>query len=135
MSPTSLCLPPLTRRSRRAGFTLFESLLCTALVGLAMVPLATLAAGWLRWSGEHERWIGTLRLAAERAEVGAGVGTAGWPLVSGDASRVALCEAATPVRGCLPGMRLAVATLPAEAAPRIASGAVLPTRIALWVSP
>ncbi|MWL88158.1 type II secretion system protein [Cupriavidus sp. SW-Y-13] len=127
-APSSSCL---THRRHRGGYTLFESLLCIAIVGLAAVPLAGLSTGWLRWSGEHERLVATLRLAAEQAEVGDDA----WPIVGGDASRVALCETASPGGGCLPGSRLAVAMLPAEATSRVAQDTVMPTRIALWVSP
>nr|WP_315592599.1 hypothetical protein [uncultured Cupriavidus sp.] len=114
---------------RSAGHVLFEALLCIAIVGLGAIPLATLGSTWLRWTHEHQQLSTTLQLAAERAEAGVDE----WPLVSGDAQRAMLCERVSPRTGCIPGTRLAMASLPEQLQ---ATGVdAPPTRIVLWVSP
>ncbi len=118
-------------RCRADGHVLLESLLCIAIVGIGAIPLALVGSTWLRWSGQHERLTATLQLAAEQSEAG----TDTWPLVSGDPARVALCKAASAGAGCLPGTRLAVATLPVETPTQSAGNTAPPSRIALWVSP
>lgn len=125
--------PPLAHPSHRHadGHVLLEAVLCIVIVGVAAIPLASLATNWLRWSGQHERLTRALRLAAERAEAGADP----WTLASGDSARVSLCSAIAEGGSCVTGHRLSVAVLPAEPPARRPAGAALPSQIALWVSP
>lgn len=109
---------------------LLESLVCLAVVGLGAMPLATLSSVWLRWTGEHERLIATLRLAAELAEAGPHAST----LVSGDDDHAMLCDALGTGGSCTSGIRLATARVNAGTSTP-GTLASLPTRLALWVSP
>lgn len=129
---TAFSVAPRGRcRHRAKGDVLVESLVCLAIVGLGAVPLATLGTAWLRWGGQHERLSGTLRLAAERAESR----DEPWRVIGGDPARAALCDAASASGACVAGERLAVASLPPDALPHAAGGALAVTRIALWVTP
>lgn len=132
-APSTLSSPSDSLASRpcrrSAGHILFEALLCIVIVGLGSIPLAALGSKWLRWTHEHQQLSTTLQLAAERAEAGAEE----WPLVSGDAERAMLCEGVSPRTGCIPGTRLAMASLPEQLQ---ASGiGTPPTRIVLWLWP
>lgn len=110
---------------------LVESLVCIAIVGLGAIPLAMLGSGWLRWSGQHERLNGTLRLAAERAEAGGD----DWQPIGGDASRAASCDAIGTGAMCVPGDRIALASLPPMPVASQPDGALPVTHIALWTRP
>lgn len=110
---------------------LVESLVCIAIVGLGAIPLATLGTGWLRWGGQHERLNGTLRLAAELAEAG----DDDWPPIGGNASRAARCEAIAAGGACVPGDRIALASLPPMPMASQPGDALPVTHIALWARP
>jgi len=119
------------------GYVLFEALISLAVVGLGAFPLAMLGMVWLRWTNEQERLTAALWLAAEQAEVG-DVGKAGalsLPLISGEASLVSRCQAASADGACIPGNRLAVAVVERRAAENVPGIAALPARVALWVTP
>lgn len=133
--PSRLNRPPtapcgVSRRGAR-GDVLIESLVCLAIVGLGAIPLATLGSAWLRWGGQHERLGATLRLAAEQAEAR----DESWYLVAGDAALAGLCDGASAHAGCMPGNRIAMASLPPDPLSRPDGPAMPVTHIALWVRP
>jgi len=113
------------------GYVLFEALISLAVVGLGALPLAMLGTVWLRWTSEQERLTAALWLAAEQAEVNA----LALPLISGEPSLVARCQAASKDSACTPGTRLAVAIVESRAAADAPGIADLPARVALWVTP
>jgi len=113
------------------GYVLLEALISLAVVGLGALPLAMLGTVWLRWTSEQERLTAALWLAAEQAEVNA----LALPLISGDATLVARCQAASADAACTPGIRLAIASVESRTVTGAPGIALLPARVALWVTP
>ncbi|GJG96628.1 hypothetical protein [Cupriavidus pauculus] len=99
--------------------------------GLGAIPLEVLGSGWLRWGGQHERLNGTLRLAAERAEAG---GDDRQP-IGADATRAVRCDAVAAGGVCVPGDRIALASLPPMPVSLQPDGVLPISHIALWDRP
>jgi hypothetical protein len=134
VSPSPSCRPALARgalRRRAEGDVLIEALICIAIVGLGALPLAMLGSAWLRLGGQHERLNATLLLVAEQAEAGQDH----WALISGDGARVALCDAVAVNQGCVPGQRIALASLPPSPSSVSVAEAMPVAHIALWMQP
>jgi hypothetical protein len=141
-TPQSALIPPLPVswrcRARTSGYLLIEALSALAVVGLGLLPLATLGPTGLHWLGEQQAIAHATRIAAEAAEL-APLDDSVSPLSMGQATARQLLRfcgtapADADAGACGPGNRLAVVS------PLTPAAGALPSRslrmVALWIRP